>query len=319
MLPLFARAGAAMIPGSGRLPFVGAGDRSDEVPELTLVLQDVGVDRDRLVAYDRVCKFPLRDQLPATYPHMLAFPLQLSLMTDPSFPFAPLGLVHVSNRVEQHRPLDAAERLRLNVWASPLESHPSGTQVTLCSEARVDEELLVWEERSAYLKRAGSTGGGSAGRERRGDEELPVTATWRLPGDLGRRYAAVSGDLNPIHIHPLSARLFGFPTAIAHGMWTKARCLAGRSTRGCQIASWSRSSSASRSCCRRPCSSRSARTRVGSNSQSVAPARGIRTSTGRSASAERGGALSRRRTRRARRTSGAPRQGRWPRSRARLR
>jgi acyl dehydratase len=53
-----------------------------------------------------------------------------------------------------------------------------------------------------------------------------VTATWRLPGDLGRRYASVSGDRNPIHIHPLSARLFGFPTAIAHGMWTKARCLA---------------------------------------------------------------------------------------------
>ena len=47
-----------------------------------------------------------------------------------------------------------------------------------------------------------------------------------VPGDLGRRYGSVSGDLNPIHMHSLSARLFGFPTAIAHGMWTKARCLA---------------------------------------------------------------------------------------------
>jgi acyl dehydratase len=36
----------------------------------------------------------------------------------------------------------------------------------------------------------------------------------------------VSGDLNPIHIHQLTARLFGFRSAIAHGMWTKARCLA---------------------------------------------------------------------------------------------
>jgi len=27
-------------------------------------------------------------------------------------------------------------------------------------------------------------------------------------------------------MHPLSAKLFGFPSAIAHGMWTKARCLA---------------------------------------------------------------------------------------------
>jgi len=50
--------------------------------------------------------------------------------------------------------------------------------------------------------------------------------TWSLSGDLGRRYGSVSGDRNPIHIHALSARLFGFPQAIAHGMWTKARALA---------------------------------------------------------------------------------------------
>ena len=47
-----------------------------------------------------------------------------------------------------------------------------------------------------------------------------------MPGDIGRRYAAVSGDRNPIHLHGLSARLFGQQGAIAHGMWTKARCLA---------------------------------------------------------------------------------------------
>jgi acyl dehydratase len=50
--------------------------------------------------------------------------------------------------------------------------------------------------------------------------------TWKLPGDLGRRYGAISGDRNPIHLHALSARLFGFKQAIAHGMWTKARALA---------------------------------------------------------------------------------------------
>ncbi|MYQ53488.1 MULTISPECIES: MaoC/PaaZ C-terminal domain-containing protein, partial [unclassified Streptomyces] len=55
---------------------------------------------------------------------------------------------------------------------------------------------------------------------------LPAVAEWRLPGDLGRRYGAVSGDRNPIHLHPLTARLFGFPRHLAHGMWTVARCLA---------------------------------------------------------------------------------------------
>jgi acyl dehydratase len=47
-----------------------------------------------------------------------------------------------------------------------------------------------------------------------------------VPGDIGRRYADVSGDRNPIHLHPLSAKAFGMPGAIAHGMWVKARCLA---------------------------------------------------------------------------------------------
>jgi hypothetical protein len=227
MLPLFARAGAAMIPGASRLPFLGGGGR--DVPDLTLRLNDVAIDGDRLAAYDRVCGLALRDVLPATYPHILAFPLQLSLMTDPSFPFPAIGLVHIANRITQHRPIRTSENLQIAVWATPVEDHPRGKQFSLRSEARVGDEL-VWEEVSTNLKRGGS---GSKGSDRKGPgaelpraEDLPATATWKLPGDLGRRYGSVSGDLNPIHMHPLSARLFGFPSAIAHGMWTKARCLA---------------------------------------------------------------------------------------------
>lgn len=57
-------------------------------------------------------------------------------------------------------------------------------------------------------------------------QPLPVVDTWLLAKDTGRRYGAASGDRNPIHLYPLTARLFGFPRAIAHGMWTVARCLA---------------------------------------------------------------------------------------------
>jgi acyl dehydratase len=220
---LFARAGAAMIPGASRLPFLGRGGRSDEVPDTILVLSDVKVDRDRLAAYDRVCSFALRDRLPATYPHMLAFPLHLALMTDSRFPFPAIGLVHIYNRITQHRPIDVGESLSIRVWATPITAHPRGQQFSICSEARCAEEL-VWEEESTNLRRG--EGGDGEAPDVPSDDDEPVTSTWRLPGDLGRRYGAVSGDLNPIHIHPLTARLFGFPSAIAHGMWTKARCLA---------------------------------------------------------------------------------------------
>ncbi len=226
MLGLFGRAGLAMIPGASRLPFVPGGGGSKEIPLLTLALNEVSVDRERLAAYDRVCGFPLGDTLPPTYPHMLAFPLHLALMTDGSFPFGAIGLVHIENTITIRRPILADELLSIRVWATALEPHPRGRQFTIRTEVSVRDEV-VWDEASTNLKRGGGSGAKArAERSSDGHEDLPTTATWRLPGDLGRRYGSVSGDLNPIHVHALSARLFGFPTAIAHGMWTKARCLA---------------------------------------------------------------------------------------------
>jgi acyl dehydratase len=224
MLGLFARAGAALIPGAGRLPFIGGG--GGEIPEQALTLSRVEADRERLAAYDRVCGFGVSDTLPPTYVHMLAFPLHLALITDGHFPLPAIGLVHIANRIVVHRPIDAGEQLSLRVWATPIEPHPRGRQFTIRTEARVADEL-VWEEYSTNLKRGG--GSDEAARASAGppsSNALPATATWKLKADLGRRYGSVSGDLNPIHVHPVTARLFGFPAAIAHGMWTKARCLA---------------------------------------------------------------------------------------------
>ena len=224
MTTLFARAGVAAIPGAGKLPFFSGG--GGDVPDVALILDDVQIDPERLAAFDRVCGYSLSDDVPAAYIHVLAFPLQLKLMTDGSFPLPAIGLVHIANKFTQHRPVGIGERVSLRVWATELEPHPRGTQFTLRSQARIGDEL-VWEEWSTNLRRGGG-GNGKQGKapDVASTEDLPAAATWKLPGDLGRQYAAVSGDRNPIHMHPLSAKLFGFPTAIAHGMWTKARCLA---------------------------------------------------------------------------------------------
>jgi hypothetical protein len=196
--------------------------RPSELPDRELT-RSVEVDRGHLAAYDRVCGFRLRDRLPPTYPHVLAFPLAMDLLTGP-FPFSPLGLVHIANRIEQRRPLHADEALELRVWAEDLRAHDRGRQFDVVAEASVDGET-VWHDRSTYLHREttppthGSKGGDRA-------EPPPANAVWRLPADLGRRYARVSGDDNPIHTRPLLAKALGQPGTIAHGMWTKARCLA---------------------------------------------------------------------------------------------
>lgn len=229
ILPLYARAALPMIPGASLLPFVPGG--GGEIPDgLELEISGVSADAADVAAYAKVCGFALRDQLPPTYPHMLAFPLHMAVMSDGSFPFGAVGLVHVENSITQERPIGIDEEMTIRVRPTKLQPHPKGKTFSLETEVLVDGEV-VWESASTMLRRGGSNGdAGKKGKQEKGFESLPAdapaSAEWKLDGGLGRRYAAVSGDRNPIHMHSLTAKPLGFPAAIAHGMWTKARALA---------------------------------------------------------------------------------------------
>lgn len=226
ILPLYARAAAPMVPGASLLPFIPGGGK--EIPEIELTLPQVHAEPERVAAYARVCGFTLRDHLPPTYPHVLAFPLQMAVMADGSFPFGAVGLVHVENQIVQHRRIGLHEELTIKVKPTKLEQHSKGRTFSLQTKVKAGNRI-VWESTSTMLRRGGN---GSAVKAPH-DEEVDLTASaeWKLGGDLGRRYAAVSGDRNPIHMHAWTAKPLGFPRAIAHGMWTKARCLAALESR----------------------------------------------------------------------------------------
>ncbi len=226
-LPLFARAVLPSLPLVGGLPGLrkNHGAASGGLPDLELLRVGVTTDTEHLAAYARLTGHALSDRLPGLYPHLAAFAPHLSLLADRRFPFAALGLVQLGNSVTQVRPLTADETYDLVVRARHLRPHRSGHLVDLVTLATVDGET-VWEETTTLLAR------GPGDRETPDDAPLagvdaPVgDARWAVPGDLGRAFAGVSGDRNPIHLTSLSARAFGFTRAIAHGMWTAARALA---------------------------------------------------------------------------------------------
>ncbi|WP_433554533.1 MaoC/PaaZ C-terminal domain-containing protein [Micromonospora zamorensis] len=206
----------------GALPGLGGGRRGPGVPGVELAVGGVSVDRAHLAAYDRVCGFRLTDRLPGTFAHVMGFPLSLRLMTAPDFPIPLIGLVHVGNRITVHRPVTADETLDFTTYAENLRPHDRGRQVDVVLVGSVAGEK-VWEGVSTYLGRERKPGGG----DRSGRPEAPAgTSRWRLEPRVGTEYARVSGDHNPIHTSRLGARLFGFHRPIAHGMWSKARCLA---------------------------------------------------------------------------------------------
>jgi acyl dehydratase len=218
-------AGSTVKPVLQKVPGVGGRFGRGELPDDQLLLRDVEIDREHLAAYDRVCGFRLADTLPPTYPHMLTFPLAMQLMTASDFPFPVIGLVHINNLIEQRRPIGTDEPLTVRVSTGELGEHPKGTKFEIHAEASVGDEP-VWRSVNTYLRKGGGSGNGKKDSSEQPVEPDEPAALWSVPDDIGRRYAKVSGDTNPIHLRRSTALAMGMSRPIAHGMWTKARCLA---------------------------------------------------------------------------------------------
>ncbi|MGQ7956214.1 MaoC/PaaZ C-terminal domain-containing protein [Pseudomonas sp. SP16.1] len=200
------------------------GVRGRHLPDLGLRCR-LEVDPRHLARYRQVCGIAESAYLPPVYPHLLAFALQMQLLTDRRFPFPLLGLVHLENRIRVLRPLGGLGPFQVGVQLADLQPHDKGASFSLITHLE-DQLGLLWEGDSRILCRALRLDGAPPPRTEQAPLDLAPLADWSAPADTGRRYARVAGDYNPIHLSALSARLFGFPRAIAHGLWNKARSLA---------------------------------------------------------------------------------------------
>ena len=194
------------------------------LPDVDYVVRGVRSDASRLTEYQHLLGESASDVLPAGFVHVLAFPVATALMVRSDFPLPLVGLVHLANRVTQLRPVRLDDDLDVRASATDLRAHRSGTQVDLVTEVSVDGSV-AWRGVSTYLARGVFLAGAVEESSETFDPPTP-TGRWKLDGDVGRRYAAVSGDRNPIHLSALSAKAFGFPRTIAHGMYTASRALA---------------------------------------------------------------------------------------------
>lgn len=198
--------------------------RTRDLPSIELTAGAVRLDADAIGIYGVLCGFQTRQGVPLTWPSILTFPMHLRLMMRPDFPFPLAGLVHLHNRIRQDASLTPGEALDLSARFGRLMAHERGQAFSIMTTARRGG-VIVWQAESVYLKR-GRPGRGPRAPRLALSPDMARDQVWSLPADLGRRYARVSGDANPIHTSALGARLFGFPRAIAHGMWTQARALA---------------------------------------------------------------------------------------------
>ena len=214
-MSLYYRAVASKKPGKMQ---------GDSLPGIKANLRQVKADLKKLAQYRKVCGFANSGSMPVTYPHMLAFPLHMEILVNPLFPFPLLGLVHVRNDITQYRAIGNQEALDIECELAGPEPVAKGLEFSVITKISVDGKL-VWESVSTNLFRCKTDV--EDNKEKKQDSFNPdIMDYWDVPENIGRRYAKVSGDSNPIHLYSMTAKLFGFPRAIAHGMWSKAHALA---------------------------------------------------------------------------------------------
>lgn len=197
------------------------------LPDTVLVFQGAVADSVKLSEYRKAVGAPMTGVLPSLYVHSLAFPLAMSLMVQDDFPLPLLGMIHLTNQVDVVAPLAEDEVFDIEVHSENLVAHAKGVTCDLVVRIVVDgqDRMLL---RSTFLAKGVKLAGEAPQQRTQVPFSAPQrTASWKLDAGTGRRWAAVAGDYNPIHLSALSAKALGMPAAIAHGIYLAARALAG--------------------------------------------------------------------------------------------
>ena len=208
---------------AGALPFV---PRGDTLPDRTITVDELTIDPANVAAYANVTALRFGDAVPLTYPFALTFPTVMSLVTGFDFPFAAMGSVHIEDHITQYRPILVTDTVSVQVHAENLREHRRGLLVDIVTDVNVGNER-AWHQVTTFLHQQRTSLSDDPKPPPQKQPKLgPPNAVLRItPGQI-RHYASIGGDHNPIHTNPIAAKLFGFPTVIAHGMFSAAAVLA---------------------------------------------------------------------------------------------
>ncbi|MGM0482005.1 MAG: MaoC family dehydratase [Pseudomonadota bacterium] len=190
------------------------------------------VSAKKLAAYQATFGGFVSD-MPLAFFYSLAQRVHLAQMLDNQFPWPAPGLVHVSNTLRQHAAIDPTQGFRLDAVVKLPARGPDVSPRRLRPQFIVtfyqqDQQVVTCE--STYQVMKGQQGDGG----RKKVALKPFTPApdwlhqchWQLGSGMGRRYARISGDFNPIHLHSFCSRWFGFKKPIIHGMYMMARAQA---------------------------------------------------------------------------------------------
>ena len=202
-------------------------DKLKNLSDLTLSMKNIGINGKQLNKFKTFFGlYPKHEAVPITFLHLLVFRPHLKFMLTKQLPFPVLGLVHMYNEIISHKDVFIDDRVNIQISISDIKQTNKGIEITLHSKI-YRGRCLVWESFSGYLNPVRKKGTGKPTLKRLNmNNTYERQQKWGIPSNLGRLYARLSGDANPIHLCGLTAKFFGFKQAIAHGMCMAFKCSA---------------------------------------------------------------------------------------------
>jgi acyl dehydratase len=203
------------------------------IPRRRLAAESQGItcDPSRVKRYLRISggkqSEPSASEIvPPLYSSVWETALALELFASEELPFPARGVIHVESEVVCVRPLRLGDRIRCRVEVDGAEKWKGGLRISLKSRHWNGSGQLCQENALTFLVLGASPPEPDPAADESKAPEEPagpgwVTLDeWDLPSNLGRKYARVSGDFNPIHLWRWSSRLLGFDRPILHGYCT---------------------------------------------------------------------------------------------------
>jgi acyl dehydratase len=198
----------------------------ESIPRIETTLKAAPANRALYNGLRKEWDLPDYGVVPPVFPAVATFMTHLKHLSDPKFPFQAMGTIHIRTVIDQIRPLRVDEVVSYRCWVEGHRSVERGIEFDMMTEASVEGKVISTTTMTMYRRGKGVKRDGPRPPNPVHNNMNAHDASWAVDPWTARRYARLTGDINPIHLSAMTAKALGFKGMMLHGMWLVGRACA---------------------------------------------------------------------------------------------
>ncbi|MFX0014385.1 MAG: MaoC/PaaZ C-terminal domain-containing protein [Promethearchaeota archaeon] len=189
------------------------------------------VDPDKVIAYakatnetnSRYFESDIEKLLiPPIFPVTMLIEPMKRIVLDDSLNLDIFRMVHGEHEILYYRPLKIHDQVNTSIKLESIDIKESGDILWAKSSGKVEEELVFEMRAGLFFRKPRKESKKRKETKKDKERQVIVCKQMKVTSDQSVRYAAASGDDNPIHVDRDVAMSVGLPDKILHGLCTLA-------------------------------------------------------------------------------------------------